>query len=55
MPLNKSSHGKLVQTEVEPNDGAVRAEANSFAFCRVVTEFEELNLFELYRGAAKFR
>ena len=28
---------------------------NAYAFCRVVTEFEELKLFELNRGAAKFR
>ena len=45
----------LCKPSVEPNDGAAKAEANSFAFCRIVTEFEELNLFELYRGAAKFR
>ena len=45
----------LCKPRVEPNDGATRAEANLFAFCRVVTEFEELKLFELYRGAVKFR
>ena len=45
----------LCKLRVEPNDGAARAKVNLFAFCRVVTEFEELKLFELYRGAAKFR
>ena len=45
----------MCKPRVEPNDGAARAKVNLFAFCRVVTEFEELKLFELYRGAAKFR
>ena len=45
----------LCKPRVEPNDGAARAEANLFAFCQVVTEFEELKLFELYRGTTKFR
>ena len=45
----------LCKPRVEPNEGAARAEANSFAFWRVVTEFEELKSFELYRGAAKFQ
>ena len=44
----------LCKPRVEPNDGAARAEANLFTFCRVVTEFEKLKSFELYRGAAKF-
>ena len=37
----------LCKPRVEPNDGAARAEANLFTFCRVVTEFEELKSFEL--------
>ena len=37
--VNKS---KTASASEESNDGAARAEVNLFAFCRVVTEFEEL-------------
>ena len=43
---------KTESAREEPSDRAARAEANLFAFCRVVTEFEELKLFGLCRAGA---